>query len=51
MMTKYWIVIKNRSDDNLAIAETFDDAVGFLEKNSAMLPESYRIQLLPKNKM
>jgi hypothetical protein len=45
---KYYIIVKNAHGDNLAVFETFDEAVAWMEKITSVLISSLRIQIMPK---
>lgn len=47
-MNKYYFVVKNNNDDNLAIFEDIEDAISWMESRYAILIETYRIQVMPK---
>jgi hypothetical protein len=45
---KYYVVVKNSNNDNLGVFETFEDAVAWMEKRTAILIETFRIQVMPR---
>lgn len=47
-MNNGYIIVKNPQGDNLAVFESFEEAVRFCAKPGGLHLSSYRIQLMPK---
>ncbi len=45
---KYYIIVKNGNSDILGVFETFEGAVAWMEKSTACLIETFRIQVMPR---
>jgi hypothetical protein len=44
----YYFIVKNSAGDNLGVFETFEGAVAWMEKRTACLIETFRIQVMPR---
>jgi len=43
----YYFIVKNSAGDNLAVFETSDAAIIWMESQTAVLIETFRIQVMP----
>jgi hypothetical protein len=44
----YYFIVKNSSGDNLAIFETIDAAIIWMESQTGVLIETFHIQVMPR---
>jgi hypothetical protein len=45
---KYYFIVKNNAGDNLGVFETVEEAVAWMETITAILIETFRIQVMPR---
>lgn len=44
----YYFIVKNNAGDNLGFFETAEEAISCMEKQTAILIETFRIQVMPR---
>jgi len=47
-MNNGYIIVKNPQGDNLAVFESFEEAIAYCAAPGGLLITAYRIQLMPK---